>query len=300
MVGQLFQACVAQTGCAHFGLLMGQRSGLATLGVVGQLMRHAPDLRQAILDLCRNQHRYVRGSVVYLATIGEAAVWGFGVHYPAMPAVEHFSEAAVAVGANALRELAGVRPEEVLLSRALPPDLEVYRRFFGVTPQFGAEQNALVLPKRMLDTPVTGADAGIRAKLEGVVASYWALREPTTAERVSRILRARVVMERASLESVASELGMHPRTLNRRLKEEGASFRDLLGEARSEVARQLLRVTTLTVAAIGEALGYADPSGFIRAFERWTGHSPGAWKEDMTVAREGEASPAARKTATRA
>ena len=153
VVGQLFQACVAQTGCAHFSLLMGQRSGLATLGVVGQLMRHAPDLRQAILDLCRNQHRYVRGSVVYLATIGEAAVWGFGVHYPAMPAVEHFSEAAVAVGANALRELAGVRPEEVLLSRALPPDLEVYRRFFGVTPQFGAEQNALVLPKRMLDTP---------------------------------------------------------------------------------------------------------------------------------------------------
>ena len=63
-------------------------------------------------------------------------------------------------------------------------------------------------------------------------------------------------------------LSMHPRTLNRRLSAEGKNFRDLLGEAHFEVARQLLTVTNIKVTAIAEMLGYADPSGFTRAFER--------------------------------
>jgi AraC-like DNA-binding protein len=281
-VGRLFDSCIAATGCPHFGLLIGQRAGLASLGLVGQLMRHAPDLRQAALDLCVNQPRYVRGSVVYLAVIGDTAFWGYGVHVPDMTAVEHFSEAAVSVGANMMRELTGLGPEDVLLTRRAPADVEPYRRFYGLTPRFEAEQNAVMFPKHLLATPVKGADSTIRAKLEEAVASYWAVAEPTMAQKVSRILRARVIVENATLESVAAELGLHPRTLNRRLKDEGSTFRDLLNDARYEVARQLLRVTRVDIADIGEALGYADPSGFTRAFERWSGLSPSQWKDSSS------------------
>ena len=65
-LGRLVQACVTATGCEHFGLLVGQRATTASLGLVGRLMRNAPTLKAAILDLCTNQRRYVRGAVAYL------------------------------------------------------------------------------------------------------------------------------------------------------------------------------------------------------------------------------------------
>lgn len=277
-VGRLFQACVQATGCEHFGLLIGQRSGSLNLGLVGQLMQNAATLRQAALDLCVNQPRYVRGSVVYLTVHGELAFWGYGIHHAGMQSVEHYSEAAVAAGANMMRELIGSGPEDVLLARRTPSDINPYRRFFGFAPQFEADQNALVFSARLLARPVLGSSMDLRRALETKVAAYWALKEPSLSQRVSRILRAQVILGESFLESIARDLSLHPRTLNRRLQDEGTTFRHLVNEARFEVARQLLNATTISVAAIGHALGYADASGFTRAFERWSGLSPSDWR----------------------
>ena len=276
-VGRLFRACVEETQCQHFGLLLGQRSATRSLALVGRLMRNAPTLKQAMMDLCTNQPRYVRGSVVYLVIRNDAAFWGFGVHHPGMEAVEHVSEAAISVGVSMMRELVGRRPDQVLLARRPPPDLDPYQRLLGVIPQFEAEQNAIVFSTDLLASPILGANQKQREALEKTVATYWALKEPNIVEQVNRILRARVIFGDASLANVASVLSMHPRTLNRRLLAEGKSFRDLLSEARCEVARQLLSVTTMKITAIAQALGYANPSAFTRAFERWSGMPPSAW-----------------------
>lgn len=73
---------------------------------------------------------------------------------------------------------------------------------------------------------------------------------------------------------VAGELDMHPRTLRRRLAEEGTSFRALLGEARSTVAVDLLRNVGLTVQQVSTRLGYTEVSTFSHAFKRWYGVAP--------------------------
>jgi AraC-like DNA-binding protein len=95
---------------------------------------------------------------------------------------------------------------------------------------------------------------------------------------VTRMLRARVIFPDTSLEAVATELSMQPRTLNRRLQAEGKSFRELTNEARFEVARQLLTGTRMEITDIALALGYADPSGFTHAFQRWSGVAPSEWR----------------------
>src|ERR1700688_4034942 len=64
--GKLLQAAAVRTGCAHFGLLLGQRNDTRSLGLVGRLMRSAPTWGRAALDLVDNQHRYVRGGAPYL------------------------------------------------------------------------------------------------------------------------------------------------------------------------------------------------------------------------------------------
>jgi len=280
-VGRLFRACVEATGCEHFGLLVGQRSATASLNLVGRLMRNAPTLKNAITDLCVNQQRYVRGSVVYLIVTGDIAMWGFAVHYPNMDAVEQFSEAAIAVGCNYLRELVGVTPNIVLSARSAPKDITQYQRFYGSTPQFDADQYALAFPARCLDLPVRGADRDLRAQLERMVASYWAVREPGFTDRVARILRGGIHVGTTSLEDVARDLLLGPRTLNRRLQAEGSSFRALLSGTRYLVARQLLASTRTEVTPIALALGYADSTAFTRAFRTWSGEAPSEWRRQF-------------------
>lgn len=278
-LGQLVQACVAATGCPHFGLLVGQRASSAVLGLVGRLMRSAPTLKDAILDLCTNQHRYIRGAVAYLTIQDETAFWGYAIHLPGIEAIEQIGEGAMGIAFNMMREFVGVPPDNVLLSRYAPKDVGPYRRSFGFTPQFDAEQNAVAFPTRLLAAPVRTADPTLRQILLRSVASYWAVREPSIADQVIRELRGRIVFPDTSLEDTAERLSMHPRTLNRRLQTEGTSFRKLLNEARFEVARQLLAGTRMDVTDIGLALGYADPSGFTHAFQRWSGTAPREWRE---------------------
>jgi AraC-like DNA-binding protein len=279
-LGRLIEACVAATGCEHFGLLVGQRSATASLGLVGRLMQTAPTLKDAIMDLCTNQRRYVRGAVSYLVIQNDIAFWGYAVHHPGMPAIEQVSEGAIAIGFNVMRELVGAVPDEILTSRRAPSDTTPYRRFFGFTPRFDAEQHAMAFATRLLSRPVRGADRELRRILEKKVATYWAVEQPTMTHTVTRMLRARVVFPDNSLESVASELSMQPRTLNRRLQAEGKSFRELVNEARFETARQLLAGTRMDITDIALALGYAGPSGFTHAFQRWSGVAPSEWRTD--------------------
>jgi AraC-like DNA-binding protein len=276
--GRLVETCVAETGCEHFGLLVGQRSALANLGLVGRLMQNAPTLKDAILDLCKNQNRYVRGAVSYLLIQDETALWGYAVHHPTMRAPEYVSEGAVAVAYKMMLELIGVPPDGILIARRAPEDVSPYRQLFGYVPTFNAQQFAVAFPADLLTRPVRGADRERRRILEKSIASYWAVKQPSIAQSVVRILHALVVFPDATLERVADELSMHPRTLHRRLEREGVSFRELVNEARFFVSGQLLVGTKMEVTDIAFSLGYADPSGFSRAFARWSGMAPSEWR----------------------
>lgn len=279
--GRLVEVCVAETGREHFGLLVGQRASMATLGLVGRLMQNAPTFRGAILDICKNQNRYVQGAVTYLLIQNDTAFWGYAVHHRSMRAIEHISEGAMAVAYKMMMELVGVRPEAILMARRAPEDIAPYRQLFGHTPTFNAQQFAAVFPATLLDRPVRGANRDLRRILEQSVANYWAVKQPSMAQSVVRILHALVVFPDATLERVADELSIHPRTLHRRLEGEGVTFRDLVNEARFFVSGQLLAGTKMEVTDIAFSLGYADPSGFSRAFQRWSGMAPSEWRRQV-------------------
>lgn len=81
-----------------------------------------------------------------------------------------------------------------------------------------------------------------------------------------------------SIARVARHLGTSPRSLQRRLAVSRVSFRHLVGEARLELARTLLRDTALPVQEIAGRVGYRTAGSFARAFGRWTGHAPRAYR----------------------
>ena len=92
------------------------------------------------------------------------------------------------------------------------------------------------------------------------------------------MLRSGLLAGHASAEKVAALFSMHRRTLTRRLAAHGTSFSDLVEECRFEIAQRMLGSTNLDITGIAAALDYADASAFTRAFRRWSGTTPAAWR----------------------
>jgi AraC-like DNA-binding protein len=145
--------------------------------------------------------------------------------------------------------------------------------------EFGATENALVIPAIRLDLPVRFSDDQLAASSEEQCEE--ALRQLT--EDVGFACRVRRVIETShpfppKLARVAATLFVSERTLKRRLQEEEASFQQLVDQVRLERAQELLRSTGMNLSQIADALGYADAANFTRAFKRWTGTSPSHYR----------------------
>jgi len=96
--------------------------------------------------------------------------------------------------------------------------------------------------------------------------------------RIRRLLRTMVISPECSVSVAADRIGVHHRTLNRKLAAAGTTFHQEREEARREVACQLLENTRMAATEISEILDYADPATFSRAFQRWTGSTPIRWR----------------------
>ena len=176
---------------------------------------------------------------------------------------------------NALtsRELTG----EADLAFPAPP---WFSRFAGVmNVRFGQPCNRLVFDAALLDLPLTMADREAlqlaREQCERALEALGA--DGLLAPRVRKVL-ARESARAPTLEDVAAELHLSPRTLKRRLATEGAAYSALLEDHRREKAMLLLRSRDLSVDAVAERLGYSDVTSFSRAFRRWTGTTPAAYR----------------------
>lgn len=272
--GRLMACAALASGCPHIGLLLGQRATQSHPSQVRRLMRNAPNFGTAIRDLCANQPRFVRGAVTYLSVRKDVAVWGYSIFAPGIIGLEHLIDSGVAIGIGMMRELSGQDPTDVLMRRPTPVDVGPYRRLFGMTPRFNAEQSCFVFPREWLSTPVVGADPVLRRILEKSVADFWALRQPTFTEQVERTLHADIMFGPVGIESVSRSLGLHPRTLKRRLQAEGQTFRSLVSKVRFDMASERIRATQMPITDIAFSLGYSDPSAFTNAFRRWAGRTP--------------------------
>jgi len=113
------------------------------------------------------------------------------------------------------------------------------------------------------------------------VSNWLKLDKPNTGELVGRILLTRYLCGDATLQNVARDLGIHPKTLNRRLLKEHTNFRALRSRARFQLATNFLTHTSLKVYDIAEALGYAETSTFTRAFRTWAGKPPNVWRKQF-------------------
>jgi AraC-like DNA-binding protein len=169
---------------------------------------------------------------------------------------------------------------------SIPPP-EYYREFTNIVPRirFGQSMNRLVFDASALALPLVMADAAAtRLASEQCERALEDL--APEAMLLTSVRRALVRREGfRSLRQVAVELHLSPRTLMKMLVQQGTSFADLVDDERQKRALRLLSTSHLALENVAEQLGYSTVSNFVRAFHRWTGQTPAAYRRGAQRAR---------------
>ena len=282
------------------GVLIGRRSPPFDFGIPSRIARHSPTLREAV-------ERYI-----YFQTLVAPGCSCLEPHHqqdalatlvsPTPPMEPELRESRlfrciypmVFALAN-LRRLAddlSLEAEAVDVMVDQAPRKEEYEDFFGAPLRLEASQNQLLFSQVDLDTPVKGADPEVIPYLEKLAFKEFQQfgHRPGVEQKVADLVRT--TMEEAILEGehelsdLARALTMSKRTLQRRLSDEGLSYRELVDEVRMELAMELLRAPENTLDHIAHKLGYNHLASFIRAFKRWTGRPPGEFRAIFTEENE--------------
>jgi AraC-like DNA-binding protein len=284
-MGRLAKVCVSRTQCPHFGLLIGQRAGADSLGLVGHLVSHSPNIGSALHSLVLHLHFHDRGAAPVLSVEKDLAMVSHLIYQQGVDGTDQIYDGAVAIIFNILRAMCGAtwRPTEVLFCYSRPSDTEPYRRFFQAPLRFDTEQTAVVFPAKWLDHRVPNADRLLGQQLKQRIAVLETLYPRDFVGQLRAVLRILLITRQPSREQVAHLFSIHPRTLNRRLEERDCTFQGLVDEVRHEIARQLLENTYMPVGQIAAILDYSEASAFTRAFQRWSGHTPTAWRTQYPI-----------------
>lgn len=160
-----------------------------------------------------------------------------------------------------------------------PPYFQRFHSSIPVPVEYGAKNDALVVPTAMLSEPIRFSDDQLAESSR--VQCEAALKQLTGDAgfdcRVRRVIETSYPFP-PKLARVAATLFVSERTLKRRLQEENASFQNLVDQVRLERAREFLTGTGMNLNQVADVLGYADAANFTRAFKRWTGVSPSHYR----------------------
>lgn len=174
--------------------------------------------------------------------------------------------------------------EGLRFSFAEPRHVAPYQAFYTVAPEFGAARNEAILDRARLMQPLPQANAQALQAAEQQCEDLLNQRHQrgNLSAQVRNHLAARAA-DMPDMTQVAQALHMIPRTLRRRLLHENTRFSELRDEARQTLAEQYLSGLGLSVDQVAARLGYAEASSFIKAYKRWHGVTPHAYRLDRSA-----------------
>ena len=270
----------------ELGLSLGKNLDMSALGVVGYVMQHAPDVRTALYCLERFNHLLGDGIGPNITELGDRVAL-HRVEPPRLARLQSLCVAAPLGTVTLLRQLAGLGPSETVALEAgfqhgpLPASaLSELQAALGCPVSFDQPETRLILPRSLLERPLVQPNDSLLAYLERHAETLQAKLSNRTSlgDKVRDLLTQRLREGEPSQAEIAKQCGLSERSLHRRLREEGATYAQLLDEVRSTLARLYLGDPRLAAFEVAFLLGYSEPSAFNRAFRRWTGQSPSEFR----------------------
>lgn len=285
MLERVMEACIARTRQGYFPFALGETFAFDYLPDLETFLNTSSSLREAtrvfewvrelinpMLDIRLEE----QGSKAHLVLISQGP--------PEDPAAikPYFCETTFAsilkFGRNLLGEDAPFG--ELRFRHRAPPHQAEYERHFRLPVRFEQPRDELVFARALLDQRLGGSFPALHRQAEYRAEQLLrqAPKRTGMAATVEQAYSQIPALIGQGIEAVAAALGLHPRTLQRRLREEGTTFADVHDRARYHAAMTSLQQDGSNLEEISERLGFSDRRSFTRAFKRWSGLSPSAFR----------------------
>lgn len=294
LVERLWAEGERRTGDPSLGLHTADEHNPGALNILGYVLLSCRTAAQALGRLARYAALLNEGLRIEIENDGDRTACRF----EAVPGLDNYlarsprqvMEAMAAGVVIVLRRVptAPVAPLAVSFRHAAPDDVSEHARVFRVVPAFSAARSEVVFRSRDLDTGLLSANPALLQLLEAQASRLLEHlhQHGPVARRIVTMLATRLEDTVPPLAAIAGMLAMSERSVQRELRREGTSYRALVDGVRREIALQQLATPGTSAGQVAFLLGFSEPSAFTRAFRRWTGGSPSAYRR---AARRSEA-----------
>jgi len=283
-IATFFEHAAQLTGDDVLGFVRGQRREMRNSGLISYVGVSSPTVMDFMQNITRYRRVFSDALELDSGSLGDDGVlkWHFSI--PAKFNRRQFVEFGASGLVHAMRQAAAndFCPELVTFRHARNANTDKFERFFGCDVHFGTDENSCRFSAADLARPLVTADDELYKVLKNCCEHSLQAKSrnaPLLVVEVERAISDRLAKGEATQDDVARALGMSPRTLSRRLAEEGTTFFQTLEGLRKALAMNYLRDSNLALAEIGFLLGYASLSSFNHAFKRWTGETPGMYRK---------------------
>jgi AraC-like DNA-binding protein len=268
-----------------FGLRLCALQGVETLGLLGLIIQSASTVRDGMIQGGKYVHFHnpTLGYRTFVTPDGQRECVEVFHRYASSPALPQVTELCVAYMCRLLDVLSGgrIRPVSIHLRHSPVASGSQYRHHLGMLPSFRASFDGISIDPVAWRQPMPSHNPLLQRFVERFLLSAPAARGAAVSDQVRTLLGNLVRAGMADLGSIAGILGIHPRTLQRRLRLEGSAFEELRDGERKAWASQLLEQQSLSLGQIAQLLGFSDQAVLTRACQRWFGNSPRKLRKGM-------------------
>ncbi len=285
-VADLLELTAKELNSPTFGFELGLEQGLSTLGLLGAHVAKQDSLASVFEVARKYTFMHAQGIDFELHYRASGVEVVAKVLFDELGQYQQLMQLTLALLHKIVLETSQYRTGAKQLNLKLHNHnmlIEQVQCLFNCFVKFCSDNNSLIYPVDMLNIKPTYSSELLNQIISKQFKSYDTL--PTTGDLlvVQHAIKMLLPTGECSKESIADSLGMHPKKLERSLKESGTTFRDILEVTRKEVAVETIKMSNMSLTALALNLGYGDFSAFSRSFKKWFGEPPSAYRERVTI-----------------
>lgn len=275
---RFWDAAVRISGDADIGLHVGANMPPFRGQVIEYLFLSSPTFGEGLMRNQRYQAILTNAFTLNLRVEGDVAILS-GLQHP----VRHYLECALGVFLNFFKYISDgeFQPEEIWLTYEEGAMAEEYQRVLGCPVRLGMPEGCIRFAATQLQRPSPAAEPELLKIHENLAEQHLTVLEKhQLVDDIERLLGSGL-LESGELDQqvIAEKLNRHPRSLRADLQLIHTSFEKIVSNYREKLARRLLANTTESIDQIVYLTGFSEPSAFSRAFKRWTGETPTAYRQ---------------------
>lgn len=278
-MSRLWELATAASGNPAFPLIVPQYVQPGTLHGLGLAILASSTVADALQRLVRFSHIVSTAAHVVANQNGDKLIVEF---IPTSPVTRHAMEAFIATAVQITRMMlhdpTGTA-ERIELRSDTPANSAPYEQFFNCPVSFKQDRWALVVSDELAKRSLPLANAAIATANDSVVKHYLAALDDTVVGKTRQFILEALASGLPSIEIIAPKLNMSARSLQRQLGDANESFTRLRESVQQDMAQNWLRNSNRSLVEITFRLGFSDQSNFSKAFKRWTGVTPGQYRE---------------------